>query len=160
MIKLKYIFLSVPIFFVLTLHAQQNPSFQVYRTWHSAMELLNKGKYAAAAEQFRLVEKSRLKTSTQAQFESELSLVKENAQYYEALCALELGNDDAESMFLRFIKDHPENPLTKLAYFQIGRSYSMQEKYVDALRWFDKVKAGELTGKENTEYKFRKGYAF
>lgn len=160
MIKLKYIFLSVPIFFVLTLHAQQNPSFQVYRTWHSAMELLNKGKYAAAAEQFRLVEKSKLKTSTQAQFESELSLVKENAQYYEALCALELGNDDAESMFLRFIKDHPENPLTKLAYFQIGRSYSMQEKYVDALRWFDKVKAGELTGKENTEYKFRKGYAY
>jgi TolA-binding protein len=160
MIKLKYIFLSVPIFFVLTLHAQQNPSFQVYRTWHSAMELLNKGKYAAAAEQFRLVEKSRLKTSTQAQFESDLSLVKENAQYYEALCALELGNDDAESMFLRFIKDHPENPLTKLAYYQIGRSYSMQEKYVDALRWFDKVKASELTGKENTEYKFRKGYAY
>ncbi|MDB4903172.1 MAG: tol-pal system protein YbgF [Mucilaginibacter sp.] len=160
MIKLKYIFLSVPIFFVLTLHAQQNPSFQVYRTWHSAMELLNKGKYAAAAEQFRLVEKSRLKTSTQAQFESDLSLMKENAQYYEALCALELGNDDAESMFLRFIKDHPENPLTKLAYFQIGRSYSMQEKYADALRWFDKVKASELTGKENTEYKFRKGYAY
>jgi TolA-binding protein len=160
MIKLKYIFLSVPIFFVLTLHAQQNPSFQVYRTWHSAMELLNKGKYAAAAEQFRLVEKSRLKTSTQAQFESDLSLLKENAQYYEALCALELGNDDAESMFLRFIKDHAENPLTKLAYFQIGRSYSMQEKYADALRWFDKVKASELTGKENTEYKFRKGYAY
>jgi TolA-binding protein len=160
MIKLKYVFLFVPIFFVLTLHAQQNPSFQVYRTWHSAMELLNKGKYAAAAEQFRLVEKSRLKTSTQSQFESELSLLKENAQYYEALCALELGDDDAESMFLRFIKDHPENPLTKLAYFQIGRSYSRQEKYADALRWFDKVKADELTGSENTEYKFRKGYAY
>jgi TolA-binding protein len=160
MIKLKYIFLSVPIFFVLTLYAQQNPSFQVYRTWHSAMELLNKGKYAAAAEQFRLVEKSRIKTSTQSQFESELSLLKENAQYYEALCALELGNDDAESMFLRFIKDHPENPLTKLAYFQVGRSYSKQEKFADALRWFDKVQANELSGRENIEYKFRKGYAY
>jgi TolA-binding protein len=124
------------------------------------MELLNKGKYAAAAEQFRLIEKSRLKPSTQSQFESELSLVKENAQYYEALCALELGNDDAESMFLRFIKDHPENPLTKLAYYQIGRFYSRQEKYIDALRWFDKVNASDLTGRENTEYKFRKGYAY
>jgi TolA-binding protein len=160
MIKHKYIALFGSLFFVLSVHAQQNPSFEVYRTYHSATELLNKGKYVAAAEQFRLVEKSRLKTSTQPKFESELSLIKENAQYYEALCALELGNDDAESMFLRFIKEHPENPLTRLAFFQIGRSYSKQEKYADALRWFDKVKASDLSGSENIEYKFRKGYAY
>jgi TolA-binding protein len=160
MIKLKYIALLVLIFPVLNTRAQQNPSFDIYRTYHAATELFDKGKYVSAAEQFRLVEKSRLKTSTQSQFESELSLLKENAQYYEALCALELGNDDAESMFLRFIKEHPENPLTKLAYFQIGRSYSRQEKYTDALRWFDKVKADELNGRENVEYKFRKGYAY
>lgn len=160
MIKLKYISFLVPIFFVLTTQAQQNQSFDVYRTYHAATELFGKGKYVAAAEQFRLVETSRVKTSTQPRFESELSLIKENSQYYEALCALELGNDDAESMFLRFIKEHPENPLTKLAYFQIGRSYSRQEKYADALRWFDKVQASELSGRQNTEYKFRKGYAY
>ncbi|WP_428328840.1 tetratricopeptide repeat protein [Mucilaginibacter sp.] len=160
MIKLKYIALFVPIFFVLTSRAQQNPAFDIYRTYHAAADLLDKGKYVAAAEQFRLVEHSRLKTSTQPRFESEVSLLKENCQYYEALCALELGNDDAESMFQRFIKEHPENPLTKLAYFQIGRFYSRQEKYTDALRWFDKVQADELSGRENIEYKFRKGYAY
>ncbi|MDB5133025.1 MAG: tol-pal system protein YbgF, partial [Mucilaginibacter sp.] len=160
MTKLKYIAFFAPIFFVLSSSAQQNPSFQVYRTWHAATELLDKGKYAAAAEQFRLVEQYKYKTTTQSQFESELSLTKENAQYYEALCALELGNDDAESMFLRFIKEHPENPLTKLAYFQVGRYYSKQEKYTDALVWFNKVSAGDLAGSENTEYKFRKGYAY
>ncbi|MDB4920000.1 tetratricopeptide repeat protein [Mucilaginibacter sp.] len=160
MIKLKYVSFLVPIFFVLTTRAQQNLSFDIYRTYHAAIELFGKGKYVAASEQFRLVETSRVKTSTQPKFESELSLIKENSQYYEALCALELGNDDAESMFLRFIKEHPENPLTKLAYFQIGRSYSRQEKYTDALRWFDKVQANELSGRQNTEYKFRKGYAY
>jgi TolA-binding protein len=160
MTKLKYIAFFIPVFFVLSASAQQNPSFQVYRTWHTATELLDKGKYAAAAEQFRLVEQYKYKTTTQSQFESELSLIKENAQYYEALCALELGNDDAESMFLRFIKEHPENPLTKLAYFQVGRYYSKQEKYTDALVWFNKVSAGDLAGSENTEYKFRKGYAY
>ncbi|WP_259071390.1 tetratricopeptide repeat protein [Mucilaginibacter sp. X4EP1] len=160
MTKHKYITFLVPVFFVLSSRAQQSPSFQIYRTYHTATELLNKGKYVAAAEQFRQVESSRLKTSTQPKFESELSLLKENAQYYEALCALELGNDDAESMFLRFIKEHPENPLTKLAYFQIGRSYSKQEKYTEALTWFNKVNANELNGRENTEYKFRKGYAY
>jgi TolA-binding protein len=160
MTKLKYISILVPVFFTLSASAQQDPSFQVYRTYHAATDLLAKGKYVAAAEQFRLVERSRLKTSTQPQFESELSLVKENAQYYEAVCSLELGNDDAESLFLKFIKEHPENPLAKVAYFQIGKYYFKQEKYADALKWFDKVTAGELIGSQTTEYKFRKGYAY
>jgi TolA-binding protein len=160
MSKLTYITLPLLVFFVLPLHAQQNPSFQIYRTWHTANELLDKGLYVAAAGQFRLLESSVVKTRTQAPFESELSLLKENAQYYEALCALELGNDDAQSMFLKFINDHPENPLTKLAYFQVGRYYSNQEKYTDALLWFNRVDAADLNGRENTEYKFRKGYAY
>ncbi len=160
MIKMKYTAILIPVFFTLTASAQQDPSFQIYRTYHTANALLSKGKYVAAAEQFRLVERSRLQTSTQPKYESELSLVKENAQYYEAVCALELGNDDAESLFMKFIKDHPENPLAKVAYFQIGKFYFKQEKYADALIWFNKVSAGELIGDQETEYKFRKGYAY
>lgn len=160
MTKIKYVAIFAPLFFVLTSSAQQNPSFLVHRTWHSAMDLLDKGKYVAAAEQFRLVEKNNDKTSNQPKFESELSLLKENAQYYEALCALELGNDDAGSMFLRFIKEHPENPLTKQAYYQMGRYYSRQGDYIQALVWFDKVDAGDLSGAQAIEYKFRKGYAY
>jgi TolA-binding protein len=160
MMKLKYIPLLVPLLFATQLYAQQNPSFQVYNAFNTATDLLNKGEYVAAAEQFRLIEQSTIKTSTQPGFESQLSLVKENAQYYEALCALELENDDAQSMFLRFIKEHPENPLVKLAYFQIGKSYSKQEKFAEAIQWFDKITADDLTGIENSEYKFRKGYAY
>jgi TolA-binding protein len=161
MIKLKYITLFVPAFFALSSQAQQNPSFHVNRVYLAAGDLMDKGKFAAAAEQYRLVERTQIKTTnSQSKFESELSLLKENAQYYEALCALELGNDDAESMFLRFIKEHPENPLTKLAYFQVGKSYFKQGKYEEALVWFNKVQAVDLNGSQNTEYKFRKGYAY
>lgn len=160
MIRLKHIALPALLCFTLYARAQQNPSFQVYRTYHNATQLLSNGQYVAAAEQFRKVESPGYKTTNQPQFESELTIIKENAHYYEALCALELGNDDAESMFLRFIKEHPENPLTKLAYFQIGRSYFKRASYTDAIRWFDKVKASDLNGKENTEYKFDKGYAY
>ncbi len=160
MTKLKHIAILVPAFFTLTVSAQQNPSFRLYRTYHAATDLLNKGKYVAAAEQFRLVETSALKTSTQPQFESSLSLIKENSQYYEALCSLELGNDDAKELFQRFIKDHPENPLAKTAYFQIGKYYFKQEKYADALVWFNKVNAEDLISSQETEYKFRKGYAY
>lgn len=160
MTKLKYITLIAPVFLALNTQAQQNPSFHINKVYQTATDLLDKGKYVAAAEQYRLVEQARLPTSSQSKFESELSLLKENAQYYEALCALELGNDDAESMFLRFIKEHPENPLTKLAFFQVGKSYFKQQKFNDALVWFNKVDAGDLNGAQNTEYKFRKGYAY
>jgi len=160
MMKYKYVSLLVLLFFTPRLYAQQNPAFQVYKTYHTATDLLDKGLYVAAAEQFRIVEKTRLKTTTQPKFESELSLIKENCQYYEALCALELENDDAESMLLRFIKEHPENTLTKMAYFEIGKSYSKREQYPEAIEWFDKITADDLSGSENTEYKFRKGYAY
>jgi TolA-binding protein len=160
MIKSGYPLLIAFIFSVVSSYAQQNPSFEVYRAYRTASELLKNGRYVAAAEQFRLVEEAKLKTSTQGQFESDVSLIKENSQYYEAVCALELGNDDAESMFLRFIKEHPENPLAKLAYFQIGKSYFKQDKYTDAITCFNKVDAGDLSGSENTEYKFLKGYSY
>src|SRR3569833_496127 len=156
----KYIALFTSLFFAFTASAQQDPSYDVYRTYHIATDLMNKGKYVAAAEQFRLVESSRLETTTQPKYESKLSLVKEDAQYYEAFCAMQLGNADAESLILKFSKDHPENPLTKLAFFEIGKLYFKQGKYQDALKWFDKVSSGELSGAENTEYKFRKGYAY
>ena len=160
MMKVKYPLYIVPLFFVLSSKAQQSPSFDVYRTYQTANDLLSRGEYVAAGEQFRLVEDVKLKPGTQPRFETELSLEQENAQYYEAFCALELGNDDAESMFLRFIKEHPENPFTKLAYFQIGKSYFKQQKYDEVLKWFDKVDAGELNGRDNTEYKFEKGYVY
>ncbi|TWR29357.1 tetratricopeptide repeat protein [Mucilaginibacter pallidiroseus] len=161
MIKLKYVALFAPVFVAVSAQAQQNPSFQVNRIYQNAGELMDKGKFASAAEQYRLVERSQVKTTSSAsQFESELSLLKENAQYYEAVCALELGNDDAESMFTRFIKEHPENPLAKAAFFQVGKSYFKQGKFAEALVWFNKVNAGDLSGGQSTEYKFRKGYAY
>jgi TolA-binding protein len=160
MIKLKYIAFIIPIFFAFSSSAQQNPSFWVNKNYRTATGLLNAGQYVAAAQQFRLVEAAKIKPETQAKFEAEISLLKENSQYYEAVCALQLGNDDAESMFLRFIKEHAENPLAKLAYFQVGKFYFKQQKYVDALIWFNKVDAGDLSGSENVEYKYRKGYAY
>lgn len=160
MIKTVSVCIALLFSIVFTSQAQQTAYFDLHRNYFAATELLDKGKYVAAAEQFRLVEKPRNKTSNQPVFESETSLLKENAFYYEAVCALNLGNEDAESMFRRFIKEHPENPLAKIAYFQIGKSYFKQEKYEDALKWFGMVEAAELTGKENAEYKFDKGYTY
>jgi tetratricopeptide (TPR) repeat protein len=42
----------------------------------------------------------------------------------------------------------------------VGKSYFKQGKYNEALVWFNKVDAVDLNGAQNTEYKFRKGYAY
>lgn len=160
MTKLKYLTLISLLFSFIGAKAQQSSYFELNRNYTAAAELMDKGKFAAAAEQFRLVQKSRILTSNQPAFESEFSLLKENSLYFEALCALELDNDDAENLFLKFIKVHPENPLTKLAYFQIGKSYFKEGNYKVSIDWFNRVQAGELNGRENAEYKFRKGYAY
>ena len=159
MVKAKHCLLALSVLFISPIvKAQQDEAFNYHRIYQSATDLMDKGAYNGAIEQFRLIEKSPVKTGRQPQFESQLSLLKENAQYYEGYCALQLRNDDAESLLLRFIKEHPENPLAKLAIFQLGKSYFLRQDYPASLVWFNKIQAGELSGAASTDYKFRKGY--
>src|SRR5688572_10472018 len=86
---------------------QQTAWFEIDREYKSAIELFDKGKYAAASDLFRRVEEKRLVPSTQIENARHISLLKENSQYYLAVCALKLGNQDAENLFLTFIKEYP-----------------------------------------------------
>ncbi len=160
MIKIKFGLLVLTLAIGVPVLAQQNTTLQASQVWDNANDLLNKGQYVAAAEQFGQIENWNLKTSNQPKFESELPLMRENAQYYSALCALELKNENAESLFLKFINEHPENPLARLALFQLGKGYSKRENFVEALKWFNKLDAEDLSGNLKTEYQFRKGYAY
>src|SRR6476660_5395975 len=99
----KYIFKSLLLVFASsTVLAQNTAWFELNQSYKSGMELLEKGKYAAAAGQFSQVDQSATRSSANVEITPEISLLKENAQYYLALCALELGNDDAEALFLKF----------------------------------------------------------
>lgn len=137
--------------------AQQTAWYGLNQAYRSGMELIGKEKFAAAAEQFSRVTKTRLATGTQQN--KEIELLQENAQYYQAVCALELGNADAERLFLAFIEQHPANTHTKLAYYQVGRSYFDQKNYVKAIEWFNKIDPNSLSAKETAEYRFKLAYA-
>ena len=151
------VFLVSSIFHVFS---QQTAWFELNRSYKSGLELLDKRKFVAAAEQFNRVENSNLRPSTEPLNGKELSLLKENAQYYFAVCALELGNQDSESLFLKFISEHPASPNTKMAYYQVGRSYFDQKNYIKTIEWFKKIDQNSLTTKENTEYRFKLGYSY
>ncbi|WEK20304.1 MAG: tetratricopeptide repeat protein [Candidatus Pedobacter colombiensis] len=141
-------------------YAQTSVLVNLNKNYQTGLELLDNEKYVAAAQQFRLVEQQRQKPSTQPESNAELSMLKENAKFYAAVCALELGNRDAESLFQDFIKNYPLNPNTKLAYFHVGKSYFAQKNYQKALEWFEKTDPSTLSGKQRLEYQFKQGYAY
>lgn len=156
-------FLFVPLFLVGGISAgfaQISPLVNLNKNYQTGLELLQNEKYVAAAQQFKLVEQIRSKSSTQQVSNAELSLLKENAKFYSAVCALELGNADAEALFQEFIREYPLNPNTKLAYFHVGKSYFAQKNYAKALEWFEKTEPGSLSQKERLEYQFKQGYAY
>ncbi len=157
----KYLLRSLlPIFIAVPALAQNTAWSELNKNYRSGLELLEKGKYAAASEQFGLVENYYSRSSVKAEYNPEISLLKESAEYYRALCALELGNDDAESLFLKFIEGNPVNNYTKLAFYQVGRSYFAQKNYPKAIEWFTKLDQNALAGRESDEYRFKLAYAY
>ncbi len=140
--------------------AQVSPLITLNQNYQTGLELLQNEKYVAAAQQFKMVEQFRNKPSSQQLSNAELSIIKENAKFYTAVCAIELANDDAEALFQEFIRDYPLNPNTKLAYFHMGRAFFQQKNYEKALTWFDQADPSSLSQKQRLEYQFKQGYSY
>ena len=136
--------------FISVFYAQQTTVFtQPNATYNRAMELYDKEKYSAAQEQFSLLLKSN---------SDDKSEIVVNASYYHALCGLNLFNNDAEALLIEFTLKYPDSPKVKLAFFHLGNYYFRKKKYDDALIWFSKIDAYDLSMDELAEYYFKKGY--
>ncbi len=159
MFKKSYCLVLVLCMFGVIAHAQQSVWQQLNQTYKTAMELFEQGKYAAAAQQFEQVESRRTTSSLEEDATQELSLLKENARFYLALCALELEEFDAESRFLQYISDYPASANSKVAYYHVGRSYFAKNDYGKALEWFEKLDEYSLSGREATDYRFKMAYS-
>jgi TolA-binding protein len=126
------------------------------KAYREGLELFDKEKFIAAQEQFAQVEK----LANENKDNKDYSLLKINAEYYYALCALELFNNDAEVLLFDFVQKYPENPHSKTASFQIGKFYYQQKKYEAAIRWLEKVNPASLVEEEKVEYKFKIAYSY
>ncbi len=157
--KTNIVTLSLILFYI-GAKAQTTIYFSSQTAYKNGIELLDKGKYAAAASQFSQVEKAYTTNTNRNPSNADLSSLKADAQYYNALCALALANDDAEDLMLNFINQHPESPKTKQAFFEIGRFYFEKENYTSALSWFTKVNSYNLGSKNHTEFKFKTAYSY
>src|ERR1044072_433162 len=142
-----FLFLLTPFF----VKAQQT---QVYvasdAEFRYSFDLFEKQKYSEAQDAFdKFVAASKDKNE----------LLAVDAQYYAALCAVELFHKDAEIRLKQFLSDHPESPKCKKAYFQLGRYNFRKKNYDDALAWFRQVDVYDLQKEESGEFYFKRGYS-
>jgi TolA-binding protein len=116
-----------------------------------ALELFNKEKYTAAQKLFS----NTIKNITDVHSE-----IRINAIYYEAICAVELFNPDAESMLVTFIHNYPTHPKQGAANLQMGNLQYRKRSYQKAIDWYSKVDLFDLTQREKEEFFFKRGYSY
>ena len=121
------------------------------KEYKTGLELFEKEKYVVAQKHFQKAINA---------YGAQNNEFKANAEYYAALCAIELFNEDAEYMISKFIVEHPENTKVNAAYFHMGKFQYRQKKYHLAIDWFEKVKKSKLNKDELAEYYFKLGYSY
>ena len=120
------------------------------RHYRLGLEYFDKEKFSMAQKQF-------LKAVENA--ENENSEVSVNSEYLAALCAIKLFHRDAALSLRDFIRDHPESPKVKEAYFQLGIYHYRKREWKKSLEWFENVDPYDLEKNDKYEFHFKRGYA-
>jgi len=119
--------------------------------YRKGMELYRNGKYSAAQQLFDEYARDH---------EGENSDLLSNCDYYSAMCALKLFNNDAESRMVKFLDRNPENPLRNEAMFSLAGYFYQRKSYNNALAYYEKVDYTRLSREDQTEYHFKSGYCY
>ena len=119
--------------------------------YKTGLELFEKQKYGVAQKHFQ----------NAIEYYGDLNIeFKANAEFYSALCAIELFNEDAEYMISKFIAEHPENSKVNTAYFHMGKFQYRQKQYHQAIKWLNELNRDKLNKEEKEELYFKLGYSY
>jgi tetratricopeptide (TPR) repeat protein len=91
---------------------------------------------------------------------SNTSVLKTDASYYAAACAIEVFHKDGEWRMKQFIEKHPESPKINNANFYLGKSNFRKKKYPETLEYLEKVDGFKLSKDDLAELHFKKGYSY
>ncbi len=117
----------------------------------NAQDLFSKAKYGAAQREFQgVIER----------IADRHSGTRVEAEFYSALCAVRLFNDDAGYRLLTFMDEHPEDLHVPAIRFELFRHMFAQKKWKDAIDWSNQVDRLALSVDETEEYRFKRGYAY
>lgn len=118
--------------------------------FRNALDLYEKEKYYAAQEYFE---------KTIQEINDVHSEVRIDAEYYRAICAIELFHDNAAVLLNNFIEEHPESPHIISAYFNLAKFQFRKRRYEDVVIYLSQIDPIDLKADEQAEYYFKKGYS-
>ncbi len=102
--------------------------------------------------------------STFAQYRAQVADAKSqrcvDAQYYEAVSSLYLGQADGSAKLIQFVNDNPGSTWAKHANFLYANNLFKEKKYKEALEIYEKTEAMSLTNDEAQQMQFNMGYAY
>ena len=119
--------------------------------YKNGLELFDKKLYNAAQKSFQNVV---------FQHSDKNSLLRVDAEFFAAACAIELFHKDGELRCRNFIQAHPESNRVKWAYFYLGKSNFRKKKYEEVIKWLEQVSIYDLNKEDQPELYFKRGYAF
>lgn len=121
------------------------------KNYKEGLNLYEKGKFGVAQKLFQ---------KAVADFGSDVSQQKADAEFYFAMCAIELTNNDAEYLIGQFIAKYPESQKIDLAYFQMGKLRYMERDYKKAVYWFKRTNKNGIHKDLRPELSFKLGYSY
>ena len=136
--------------------AQQPSEDDLLALYKDAIELIDKEKYAAA--QTELEEYIRLSASSYDP--THRNNLMAEAKFYHAFAAFNLLHSDAQSLFERFIFDHPTHPKVDESRFYIGKLHFMRRDYDKVLPQLKKVDHSKLQREQVVQSRFMQGYCY
>jgi TolA-binding protein len=118
--------------------------------FRSGIELFEKGNYVSAQQHFQQA----VKHSNQNELH-----IRGEAEFYNALCAIELFNNDAEFLIRSFINNYPDNQKVNTAFFELAKLRYRERKFKDAIYWFGQTNRNGLDTDQRAELLFKLGYS-
>lgn len=115
-----------------------------------ALTLLEHRRWCDARREFEL-----LKANTDR---SQTSLVRQ-IEFGLAVCAVELGDDDAEQRMLNFLSVYPESVHVNDLRFRLAVYYCENDEFDKAEQEFGKVAYRALNATDREKYEVRRGYS-
>lgn len=149
--NIRYILIFTIIAITQGVYSQESTFYNNYDvSFRKGLELYRKGQFNAAQQQFEKVVSS---------MEPGASQLKSDAEFYKAMCSIELTNQDAEFLIGTFINSYPESQKVDFAYLEMGRLRYNEKDYKNALTWFKKIDRKAFNDEQKADLQFMIGYS-
>ena len=145
-------FINILVFIPLLMFGQQTIIYDdPDASYKMALDLVEKKQFGAAQEKFH---------ELMIGLPAGESVMRLEAQYFDALCDYKLDHPQAKEKFTQFIESYPDHSRTNLAYFNLGLINYNNRKYRYAIEAFEQVDPYLLSPEQTNEYLYKLGYSY